>query len=321
MRTQTGSDVLSERSGTGRITYPFSSGISIAVENGASLSDLFAGGGQEFATVHVHQREPRGEKIDARPVLELVSKINRRILPGGSPGNEVMSWLLGRRVIQAMQRTDATIGEVAQAQEKDLQVELGKLLKMKTIEPMLEHRMLNSFLAGFVDSARGFARQGPLAGLLLRLPWLALRTSSGQTIATLLRDEALARAGQGNQAARGYALEVAVACDHLLQTPAPRDRFLFRGATALGKDGQPAQEWDVVVIDLLPAGGWQLTAVECAVKRSKAKDKEGREKLDLLREALTTRFSDLEAYATYFATVANGELEYEDAGRSWQTVK
>jgi hypothetical protein len=95
---------------------------------------------------------------------------------------------------------------------------------------------------------------------------------------------------------------------------------VFLNSTRLGKDGQPAQEWDVVRLDLAPDATWTITVVESAISRAAQKDSEARDKLDFLRERLQGRFSDLKAYRTLLATVSQGQVKYEDAGRSFSLV-
>lgn len=92
------------------------------------------------------------------------------------------------------------------------------------------------------------------------------------------------------------------------------------GATRLGKDGQPVQEWDILRLDLDGSLGWSLTAIECAVSRSNTKDQESREKLEYLRTQVADRFSDLTTYQTLLATSTDGNLVYVDAGRSWSKI-
>lgn len=312
-------DELSGRTGTSRVTYPFSSGVSIIVEPRSQFDAIWAGPGRAFARVHVHREERTGQKVTARPALDVVAKVANRVFPGPELGDQVMTWLLGEPVEQRDSALAPVLVDVLTGAEADVQRHLGKMLKLRSVEPMLQHGLLNSVLSRFVSPAGAGSIRGGFAGVVLRLPWVALKSAAGRDLLTLVRNAALAQAGISGSR-RGYALEIAVACDGLLEQPAPTNRFLLLNPTVIGKDGLPVQEWDVVLLDLEPAGTWRFTAVECAVNRTEAKDKEAREKLDLIRERVTSRFSDLSAYRTLLATVRTGDLDYEDAGRGWTRV-
>lgn len=136
----------------------------------------------------------------------------------------------------------------------------------------------------------------------------------------LIRAGALKRASEGSKSGRGYARELAVVADQLLASGNPKHRFVIAGATLLGKDGQPVNEWDVVRIALDDSHAWSLTATECAVSRNAAKDGEAREKLEHLHQQVADRFTDLTTCRTLLATVKGGQLKYADAGRSWSRV-
>jgi hypothetical protein len=105
--------------------------------------------------------------------------------------------------------------------------------------------------------------------------------------------------------------------DQWLAAGNPQSRWVFIGSTLLGKDGRPAQEWDVLRIDLDASQTWQVAAVECAVNRTGAKDAEAREKLELLGAGLQQRFADLSRYEALLATVKRGDLDYEDSRRGF----
>ena len=77
-------------------------------------------------------------------------------------------------------------------------------------------------------------------------------------------------------------------------------------------------EWDVIRIDLTDDGRWIVNAVECAVNRSKSKDEEAEEKLGILQQALKGSYNDFAGYKTWLATLEEGELRYEDGGRSYR---
>lgn len=315
-------DHISARTGTSRNSYPFSSGVSIVVDPGASrLPDAFAGASRRYATVHVHHGIPDKGALAARQILNVVAKLGDHLLPSPQIGDAVMSWLMAGTVEQRDAGIQRMCGDVAEACADDVKRSLAQIVRLKSFAPVLQHRVVNGVLAGFANPAVSMAEQHRFAIILLRLPWLALRSSGGRSLLRALRAEALTRAGTGSSSSRGYALELAVAADQLLRDPIPSQRFVFVNPVLIGKDGQPTKEWDIIRLDLDTAKGWSLTAVECAVSRSASKDTEGREKLELVRSVVAGRFSDLTTYSTLFATVKDSDVSYEDAGRSWTALK
>jgi hypothetical protein len=316
-------DQLSGATGRSRVSYPFTTGVSVIVEPGSTSFPAgldYAGQGRRFATVHVHHESPAGVEVAARPMLNVVAKIGGRLIPGHDLGNNIVGWLLGTGVEQRATPVERMCGEIAASKADEFRSAIAELLALKSAEDVLKHRVINGLLSALADPGFPMEGRSGLAALLLRLPWVCLRYSPGRAILELFKDEALNRAAAGDGATRGYALEVAVAADQLLEESGPRHRFLFMGATRIGKDGQPAQEWDTLRLDLDGSQSWSLTAIESAVSRSTSKDDESRARLEFLRGHVAGRFSDLATYRTLFATIKSGRLRYEDAGRSWTKV-
>lgn len=314
-------DQLSGVTGRSRISYPFNTGVSVIVEPGAtSLPFDFAGPGRRFGTVHVHQNVPPKSPCALRPMLNVVARIADRLPPGPQLGNNVMTWLVGKPVEQRTAPVQRVCDEIASKNADRLQSIVSALLSSKSAEDVLKHSLMSSVLIAMADPGYPVEQRSRLSALLLWLPWVCLRYSPGRAVLQLLREEALVRAASGDSPSRGYALELAVAADQLLDVGGPKYRALSIRSTSLGKDGQPSQEWDVLRLDLVAAQGWSLTAVECAVGRTRAKDQESRERLDCLQERLRGRYSDLTAYRTLLATIKDAELHYEDAGRGLTKV-
>jgi hypothetical protein len=253
-------------------------------------------------------------------MLDVIANIHDRVVPGPALGSNLLSWLVRSRVDQRSASVERVCGQIASEHPDQFRAAVSDLLQLKSAEAVLQQRFVNGLLLALADPAFQVEQRTRLAGLLLRLPWVCLRYSPGRTLLQLFKDEGLARASIGRGAKRGYALEAAVAADQLLDSSAPKHRFVFTGATRIGKDGVSAQEWDVLRLDLDRAQGWNLTAIECAVTRTGAKDEESRAKLEYLRTQLAARFGDLTTYRTLLATVKKGELHYQDAGRSWTDV-
>jgi hypothetical protein len=317
-------DQLSGVTGRNRVSYPFSLGFNIIAEPGSDrFADAFqyAGAGRRFASVHLHhERKRSASPPSARPILDVVATIAERTVPGPQLGNNIMSWLLEGQVQQRSSAFDRVCGQLASDQAADLRTAVSELLALKSLEEVVRLPTVGGLLSALADPGLSLGQRPTLAGVLLRLSWPCYRYAPGRKILTLLHDAALLKAASGSGAQRGYALEVAVATNQLLDETSPQSRFVFLGSTLIGKDGQPAQEWDVVRLDLDGNKGWSVTAIECAVARAAAKDEEARTKLELMRTHLASRFSDLTSFRTLLATVDGGALNYEDAGRSWTKV-
>jgi hypothetical protein len=235
-------------------------------------------------------------------------------------GDNIMSWLVERPVQQRASHFERLCGEIASEHSDELRQTVAEMVTLKSLNGILQNRLLGGLLNAMSDAGFPLEQRPSFVALLLRLPWACYRFEPGKNLLRFFRREALIKASSGNGAARGYALEVAVAADRLLDETSPRNRFVFLGSTMIGKDGQPAQEWDVVRLDLDGSKGWSVTAVECAIRRSAAKDDEARAKLQLMQTSLADRFSDLTTFQTVLATVKNGALSYTDAGRSWSKL-
>jgi hypothetical protein len=312
-------DQLSRVRGKSRITYPFSTGVSVIVEPGATMfrgDANFVGSGRQFATVHVHRRISKTGECAARPTLNVVARVSERIAPSDQFGDQVASWLMRDKVEQRWDAGERVCGDIVVAEGEAVRRAIERIPRLKSVQEVLEFRIFGAILRALADE--DFLRANPgMAALVLRLPWRLLRFGPGHDLLAVVREAALDHTASGPRATRGYALELAVAADQLLEPSSPAHRFLFLGATRLGKDGQPANEWDVLRLDLDRGNTWSLTAIECAIKRDTAKDQEARDKLEVLQRRVADRFTDLSTYQTLIATAGRGAVSYADAGRSW----
>ena len=315
-------DHLTGRTGTSRLTYPFSEGMNVFVERGRSeLPALWAGPGRSLAAVHLHH-ETKGEKAGdaAFPALQVVSRVASGLPPGNEPGNSLMSWLLRQSTTQSDDAVGRVVSEILAADETAARAIVKELVALKTVETLLEDGPpWLSFVRSFADGALSGSVLQRFGSLFLRLPWSMIKLARGTALMEHIRGHAMGRASKGG-GARGYALEAATIADQWLASGDPLRRFVFFNCYMLGKDQQPEMEFDVVRVDLFSDKTWSVTAVECAVARSESKDNDGRGKLELLRTRLQGRFSDLESYTTLFAEPGDdSNIAYEDAGRGFST--
>ncbi len=315
-------DWLTGRSGTARMSYPFSSSTLVAVDLGDDhLPDFLAGASRRYASVHVYQAA--ASKNDAPPLafdaLDILARVAQNQVPGPEAGNRVMSWILGGPAEQRDTLVREVCGEIAADSRDPIRTCLRRVIDLRSLQPIWEHTWVSTLYRqlanGTIDGESAYGN------LLLRLPWAGMRTAGGREVLRLLRTRALERVTVGSRSSRGFALEVAAAADQWLADGAPAHRLVMTGTTLLGKDGQPAHEWDVVRIDVHRDRTWDVTAVECAISRSTTKDDDARSKLELLRTCLQGRFGDLAQYRTLLATVGPGQkIAYEDAGRGFTPV-
>jgi hypothetical protein len=313
-------DKLSGTSGKARLSYPFTSGVSIYVEKESRLMPReLLRPGQELATVTVHQREdPR--PFAARPMLDVVGRLSERIPPYDQLGDNLASWLLRDRVEQRWPSGERMCGEIARENEEGFKAAIRGISALSSLQQLLETQFIGTPLGALASPGFPLEQQPQIVAPLLQFPWRILRVATARKALDVIRAGALGRTSVGSRSARGYALELAVVADQLIASGNPKHRFVIVGATLLGKDGQPVTEWDVLRIDLDESHAWSLTAVECAVSRNAAKDGEAREKLEHLQHQVADRFTDLTSYRTLLATVKEGQLKYADAGRSWSPV-
>jgi len=192
---------------------------------------------------------------------------------------------------------------------------IAELRDHPQFSPEHEPSRYRRFLGGLL-----FAEELPTLGLgrrVLDLPLPVVRTKHGKALLQSLRASALEEAAVGAKGWRGYYLEAAVAADQLLSDNPCTHRLLILGATALGSEGQPISEWDVLRLDLLKNRDWRLVAVECSVTESSQKASEDRDKLERLGEAVDQRFSDLCEYRALLATPGESQPQYVDSRRGF----
>jgi hypothetical protein len=315
-------DHLTGRTGTSRLSYPFSEGISLFVERDRlELPALWAGPAHAFAAVHLHH-ETKGEKTGdaAFPALSIASRVAAGLPPGNEPGDALMSWLLRQPTAQSDDAVGRVTSQILAADEPAARAIVKELVALKTVETSIENGPpWLSFVRSFADGALSGAVLQRFGSFFLRLPWPMTKLARGKALMELIRGDAVELAS-GKGGARGYALEVATIADQWLASGDPQRRFVFFNCYMLGKDQQPEKEFDVVRVDLFSNKTWSVTAIECAVSRSESKDGGSRDKLELLRTRLQGRFSDLQSYTTLFAEPgADGKVAYEDAGRGFST--
>lgn len=312
-------DHLTGKTGAARASYPFSEGINVFVERGRSdLPAFWAGPNRRFATVHLHHEAKGAKGGDAAyGALKVVSKVAQGIGPGQEPGNSLMTWLLQQPTEQNDEAAARAAADVIAAKEANARRAVKDLIALKTVEKLLDENFPLAFLRAFADGTLTSGLLPRFGGLFLRLPWAIIKLARGKALMELLRAEALSQAG-GKGAGRGYALEVATVADQWLAAGDPEERFVFFSCYMLGKDQQPEKEIDVVRLDIHSDRTWRLAVAECTVTRSVSKDNESRDKMEVLRERLQGRFSDLSSYTTLFAEPgSDGLVAYEDAGRSF----
>lgn len=312
-------DWLTGKTGRARVSYPFTSGVSVVVDPGVAgeIPPVFAGRERRYAAVHLHHESPcDGSPPNARPLLDVVSKLNSRA--ASSLGAPVMSWLCRGRAEERPAAQDDCVRELFSANEAAVRSLVTKQMRMASLAPVVGHLYTAISLGTLAEE--GEMSSPTLAPMLLTLPFAWHRTKAGKDLLVVLRDAAFKEAlTHTPKARRGAFLELAVCADEWLADGDVADRFVYRGVTLLGKDGVPECEFDVVRIDLIRDGTWTVCATECTISRTKAKDDADRAKLERLRELLQDRFADLAGLTTKLATVKRSyaAVNYADAGRSF----
>jgi hypothetical protein len=315
-------DFLIDRSGRNRLSFPFSEGHSVFVDlqdNASGVPD-FSGPARQYGAVYCDFRGV-GKPPKARPMLNVLAKCEDWIQRSSmrQVGNALMSWFLNERITQVTKSVDAVAEEIFNDNEQRFVDAISELRKRKSFVELHEHGDVAFRSELLVDT--GFRLQMLGAGFFLTLPWRGMRLAPGKELLRFIRTDAIRRASEGTGGQRGAALELAVVADQLLSPDEAEHRFLILNATQWSATRRPTREWDVIRVDLRPDGAWAVIATECAVNRSNSKDKEAETKLEILQKALKGSFSDFASYATYLATVTNGSLDYEDAGRSYNSSR
>jgi hypothetical protein len=309
-------DWFTERRGTGRLSYPFTTAVSVTVTLDSTRPAYFAGAERRYALIDLHTGAER--PLAGRYALDIVARIAQWLGAADAElaGAALMSWFLDSRCEIRNVETCKTLGLAAQHVQGTVTSSLREMRSRPSFRPLNDHPYSSS-LADFV--LENPEDEAELVGtLLLGLPCQAVRSSSGRRLFQDVRRSALELARtSGQHWSQGHALEAAVIADQILR-PGSGFRFVLSGAVALGDDGSPTREWDVVVVDLLD-DGWSATAVECAVTRNTQKDTRARESLDVLSEALHSSFSDIRNFTTLMATVSGDSIDYEDARRGFTT--
>jgi hypothetical protein len=253
-------------------------------------------------------------------MLDVVGRVSERIPPYDQLGDNLASWLFRDRVEQRWPSGERICSEVACENEDAFKAAVGGISTLRSLQQLLETQFIGTLLRALASAQFPLEQQPRIVPPFLQFPWRVLKVAPARKALEVIRAGALNRTSEGSRSSRGYALELAVVADQLLASGKPKHRFVIVGATLLGKDGQPVNEWDVLRIDLDDSHAWSMTATECAVSRNAAKDGEAREKLEHLQKQVADRFTDLTTYRTLLATVQGGQLKYADAGRSWSPV-
>jgi len=310
---------LTRRTGSGQLSYPFNAGFSVVVEDPARPRvPGFAGPSRRYVTVHLHHRANPKKAVSARPMLDIAARMADLMGPLRSRpvGDGLMAWLLGSRVEQRAHAVEQVCGDLILREPAGIQARVRRLRQLASLEPLNAHYVVGMQADALSTTPVALARR--VAGcFILRLPWVAPRTADGRRLLETVRERALAVAAGRHDGDRGRALEVAIAADQWLSTDRCDARLVLIGATALDVDGKPSAEWDVIRLDLTPERNWTLSAIESAVTRSESKDREARDRFEIIREALQGPYGDLARYSPRLATVIEGELVYEDAGRGF----
>ena len=312
-------DFLVERTGRNRLSFPFSEGHSVFVEIEETESSRpeFAGEGRQYAAVYCHHRSS-ADPSRARPLLNVLANCENWIQRNKADeiGNAIMSWILNEPVSQTTKSVEALANDIIGENEQRFIKATAELRERSSFVELHQHTDAAFRAELIVDTEFGIPFAG--ANFFLRLPWRGKRLAAGKSLLGFIRSEAIRRGSEGNGGDRGVALELAVAADQLLAGEEVSHRFLVLNATQWRPDRQSAREWDVIRLDLLLDGRWSLTASECAVNRTTKKDEDAEKRLEILQKALKGPYSDFAGYKTYLATLdKNGDLHYEDAGRSF----
>lgn len=310
-------DFLSDRTGRNRLSFPFSEGHNLYVDIAPETNLRFAGSNRQYATVHCHHHR-EGPHSRARPMLNSLAKIENwsRRRSARLVGNAIVSWLLNESVTQATTDIEALLNEVIASDAKPYRAAAAELRQRSSYVEFNEHGD-TAFIADLMtETDFGLVMAG--GDFFLRIPWRGMRLAAGKSMLRNLHEVTRQRATTGDGGERGAALELAVATDQLLDDTDCAHRFLMINATQWGLDRRPVREWDVLRIDLIPDGTWRVVAIECAVKRTIKKDEDAQDRFEILQKALRGSYADFASYETYFATIKDGQLHYEDAGRSFK---
>jgi hypothetical protein len=312
-------DFLTGRTGKRRVIYPFVDAYSVFVEfpKDNAFTAHMAGQDRRYGDVYCHQRRSKKPQ-KLRPMLDVLAKTSSWIQRNhaGDVESAILSWIVGSSVEQRSTALFASCQAIAVEDMDLIRSGLRRLRGRPSLTEFNEHN--DAVLRAELLADTAFAQPVQNVGeFLLRMPWKAIKISDGQAMLRQIGTKALAKAREGKGGDRGPSLELAVAVDQLLKEDECVHRFAIFNATELSQDRRAMREWDVIRLDLLREGGWTLTAIECSVNRSKKKDDKDVLALQALQDAIRNRYSDLVSYTTLFATVGDGGLEYEDAGRSY----
>lgn len=314
---------FTERSGVGRLSYPFTAGWHVLVDN--PRRDFWAGGDRLYATVTLHWRHLRQGSAEALPVLRSLNTIRDAIGPlrAQEVGNAFLEWVLGKRSDTANRETMRAAGVLSRRPSVQLRPALQQLRALKSAPALNGHLTVVQLTDAVIRSA-DLDEEFPddiVGALVLAMPWDAARRKPAMDFYRKLSTEAAAAAGQSKNSAvpRGAALEVAVIADQLLSEPLPKHRMVFSGLRGLVPNGQPEVEFDVVRIDIAD-NHWKVVIVEASVDGSKAKADESRTRIDVLSGALQNRFDDLRECETLLASPdrSTRTVRYEEARRGWK---
>lgn len=322
-------DHLTGRTGSGRLSYPFTAGFSVLVEPGVEGRPAFmAGPGRTYGTVYVHQQRKGmpGHQLVGREVFSVLENLAAWMGPMDASrvvGPAVLGWLLNGPPTESAGTAcfRATGALCLDGASDEMRRRLRGLREKASFSSINDHVWIARFLDLLASEDTNLsALPTELVGaLLLNLPLRVATSADGRVLLGAVRDRARAAlGGSGGPVDKGYALETAVAIDALLKEPRPSRRMVVVGARQMSDAGIAEHEWDVIALDLLANGDWTVTAIECAIKRSAGKDNDAKERLDLLSKAVHERFSDLAEVKTLLASPSTiGGINYENARRGW----
>jgi len=309
-------DFFSNRTGTGRLSYPMTSNFSVLVqpEPGAFLEPGQAETQRVSISLHYREDEDSGA---ARPALDIALDIrHRQPVAPLEVAPMLAAWLSKERIELRHRPVRLAAGRALSAEEETVRNGLESILELSAFAPANDPGRRRVAIARLLGRPK--LPQFGAGGRVLELPLSVVRSKAGMSLLEGLRTQAIFQAEDGGDENRGASLEVAAAADQLLSADECTDRLLIIGATALASEGQPIVEWDVWRLDLIKGGDWRLVAVECSITESAKKEEEDRAKLERLWQALHKRFSDLREYRTLFVSAKDGKLRYEDASRGFK---
>ena len=303
---------ITNRTGSGQLSYPLVSNYSVVVEESAR-GTLFDQNGspRRRVAVQLHHREAEVPG-KARPALDIALAVRERQrryneeVPQG-----VIAWLSQGRVEIRGRATRRAAGQLLLASSCDVRAHCGRIALKSSFQA-------SGYPQRWKRDVRFLAESSASLGVIvlgrtvLDMPLAVARTKDGRALLEAVRDTPVPP-----KTPKGFALEASAAADQLMNSDKCQRRLVVVGATSLSEEGAPIGEWDVLRLDLLANGDWRLVAVECASAPDGQKEADDREKLERLRIALQNRFADLAEYQTRLAFPDGHSLRYVDGARGF----